>query len=196
MAIQTPPQQNKKLGTQSQPTSLRDNNPGDKLLEQKVLIFLWCLWFSIAIIILFIGFFILTYLFPGGHPPDDPYDQYMTWTARAQFILAFILVPAMYGSFAWVPIKHLRNGKKIKSTFFISLIMVGSVSAFIGYFGTGLSHLDCGNNCGADVPSYHLMLGAFLVATAVTVIVPIFAIVKLVKLNRNSTTESKVAKPQ
>ncbi len=184
MENQTPQQSlNDPLIPQLQSTIVANQNEDNEVIEQKVRLFQWCLWTSIAVIASLIALLVLTHLFPGGHPPNDPYDQYMTWYAKVQFVMAFLLVPALYGALAWIPIKHLRNGKTVKSKFFIGIIPVGIVSSCIGYLGSGLGHLDCGNGCGSDVPSYQLMLVAFLIALTITTIGPILAVVRLGKLN-------------
>jgi hypothetical protein len=165
-----------------------------EVIKLKIRLFQFCLWFSLTILCVLLVLIVLTRVFPGAHPPDDPYDRYMTLFGRIQFIVAFLLIPSLYGTFAWIPMRHLKMGKTVRSKFFIGIIAVGIVSACIGYLGSGLGHLDCGNGCGSDVPSYQLMDVAFLIALAVTTIGPIIAIVRLGKLNGIPKIIQKVVK--
>jgi magnesium-transporting ATPase (P-type) len=162
--------------------------------KSKIRLFQICLWISLAIIVALILSLKLTSLFPGSHPPGDTYDLNYNWFSKIQLALIFVIVPALYGTFAWIPIRNLKRGKVVKSRFFIGIIPIGVINALIMAALAGFTHIDCGNDCGPDVPSHTLILTSFLVALLLTFVLPVLAMVKLEKLNGNPHATAQVLK--
>lgn len=160
----------------------------------KISVFRTCLCISLAIICCLGALIVLTHLFPGKSVDQFSINQSITWYAKIQFVLAFMLAPAIYGMFARVPINHLRQGQVVKGMFFIGLMIIGVLSAFVCLAVTDFSHIDCGNGCSADTPSYQLIFTAFFVSLTVTIVGPILAIIRLGRLDNTPNMIGKVVR--
>jgi hypothetical protein len=147
----------------------------------KLILFRRCVSLSLAIVFCFIIFAALAIKFPAHTTASDPYGEGLTLYGKILLVLSFVLVPALYGTFAWIPIRKIRNGGQVGGAFFRVLSVLGILSTAIGYLLAGIPRIDCGNVCGPGVSSTLLNVTAVLLTLTVTVCGPIFALSKIHK---------------